>query len=176
MHAIVGIAASDLTITDPTLLSNALTHRVRAIEALKKILSGKPGALTHETANALLATCLALTIQSVYLGDGLVEYMTFIRGMMVVGIQMWKGGIRPMFSNLVDNGTQKALEPHMVNLPLIRTEWVDAAVGAIEGLGTLCQGPVEKEYHSLLLEWARTLYVSSWEGMATLSTLPCLAL
>ena len=166
MHAILAVAASDITDReDPTLLPHALTHRLKAINSIKETLSGATtNTVTHESANALLATCLALTIQSVSLDDGMVEYMTFMRGLMVVGVQMWKGGVRPMFSNLVEGGAQAALEPHMIGLPLVRREWVDAAVQGIEGLERLCREGVEREYHRLLVDWARTLYVSSWEG------------
>ena len=123
-----------------------------------------PETLTYDGVNALLATCLALTVQSVSLDDGMVEYMTFIRGLVVVGAQLWKGGFAPVFANLADGGAQAALEPHMVDLPLIPVEWTDGAVAAIEGLGEVCGGRLEGEYRELLLDWARTLYVSSFEG------------
>lgn len=168
MHAILGVAASDLADSDPTLLPLALTHRLKAVESIKRSLTDMdtPGSLTHDGVNALLATCLALTVQSAFLDDGLAEYMTFVRGMMVVGVQLWKGGFRPVFANLAGEGAQGVLEEHMVNLPLIRREWTDAAVGALEGLEGACQGPVEGEYRAHLLDWARTLYVSSWEGIS----------
>lgn len=170
MHAILGLAASDLTPKDPSLHAHALTHRLKAINSIKQTLSGATTAnsVTHESANALLATCIALTIQSVSLDDGMAEYMTFIRGLMVVGVQMWKAGVTPVFANLAGGAAGSALEPLMRELPLVRREWVDAAVEGIEGLGGLCTEGVEREYHALLLEWARALYVSSWEGKPTL--------
>ena len=163
MHAILAVAASDLAPNDPRYTATALAHRVRAIEALKPILSPDT-AVTHESANALLATCLALTIQSVAIDDGLAEYMTFMRGLVVVGMQLWKGGFRPIFANLAGGGAQAVLEPHMAGLRLLRTEWTDAAVRAISGLEAVCGGEVERECRALLLDWARTLYLSSWEG------------
>ena len=171
MHAILALSASDLAPKDPRYTATALAHRVRAIEALKPILSPDT-AVTHESANALLATCLALTIQSVAIDDGLTEYMTFMRGLVVVGTQLWKGGFRPIFANLAGGGAQAVLEPHMAGLRLLRTEWTDAAVRAIAGLEAVCGGEVERECRALLLDWARTLYVSSWEGKFSFDPLP----
>ena len=168
MHAILGLAASSLAEKDSSLLQTALTHRIKAISAIKRTLSelSTPASVTYESANVLLATCVALTVQSVHLDDGVVEYMTFSRGLMVVGIQLWKGGFSPIFANMAGKGEQGVLEPFMVGLPLIRGEWTDGAVAALEGLGGVCKGGVEGEYRALLFEWAQRLYVSSWEGNA----------
>jgi hypothetical protein len=73
MHAILGYAASDLMQNDPGLLPAAIDHRVKAIRAIKKTLSDVPRADTFEEGNAMMATCFALTFQSVFLNDGMAE-------------------------------------------------------------------------------------------------------
>ncbi|SPO03575.1 uncharacterized protein DNG_06258 [Cephalotrichum gorgonifer] len=165
MHAILAVAASDLAQKDPSLTACAMGHRVKAIQAIKKTLDGVDGRdITYEGANALVATCFALSIQSVRFDDGIVEYMTFIRGLLIVGVKMWKAGIKPIFANLVDKGSQAVLQPHMAALPLIRKQWTDRAVAAVGGLRPLCRDPVEIEYQSLLMDMVQTLYISSWEA------------
>ena len=88
MHAILGYAASELICQDASLVAPAMAHRLKAIKAVKKSLAEAPKANTFEEGNALMATCFALTFQSVLLDDGMVEYMTFIRGIIIVAIQM----------------------------------------------------------------------------------------
>ncbi|KAL1884333.1 hypothetical protein VTK73DRAFT_27 [Phialemonium thermophilum] len=162
MHGLLGLAASDLTRKDPTLVSSAMQHRVKAIKAIKKTLSEVPKANTFEEGNALMATCFALTFQSVLLDDGMVEYMTFIRGIVIVAIQMYIKGADLLFGDYIGDKQQELLQPHIENMPLVERSWVDAAVGAIENLAPLCHHPVEKQNHERILDMARQLHVSSW--------------
>lgn len=168
MHAILGMAACDLMNSDPSLLAFAMAHRVKAIKAIKKSLAELPKqrGTTSEHANALIATCFALTFQSVTFEDGMAEYMTFIRGILIIGTQMWIKGIKPIFVNIIEQDSRSILEPKMAELPLIQKEWADGAVEAIGGLRHLCRDVVEIEYHDLLMEMATKLHTSSWEGMS----------
>ncbi|KAI8200264.1 Sterol uptake control protein 2 [Colletotrichum sp. SAR 10_76] len=132
MHAILDMAACDLMAQDPSLLAFAMAHRVKAIKAIKKSLAELPTKGTNtEHANALVATCFALTFQSTSFEDGMGEFMTFIRGILIIGAQMMCKGIKPVFVNMLDQDSRAVLEPKMVNLPLIRQEWADGAVEAI---------------------------------------------
>ncbi|KAF3800548.1 hypothetical protein GCG54_00003446 [Colletotrichum gloeosporioides] len=135
MHAILGMAACDLMAQDPSLLAFAMAHRIKAIKAIKKSLAELPTKGTNaEHANALVATCFALTFQSTSFEDGMGEFMTFIRGILIIGAQMMCKGIKPVFVNMLDQDSRAVLEPKMVNLPLIRQEWADGAVEAIVGV------------------------------------------
>ncbi|KAK1719796.1 C6 zinc finger protein [Colletotrichum lupini] len=171
MHAILGMAACDLMNADPSLLAFAMAHRVKAIRAIKKSLAELPKqkGTTPEHANALVATCFALTFQSVTFEDGMTEYMTFIRGILIIGTQMYIKGIKPIFVNLMGQDSSAVLEPKMVDLPLIRTEWADGAVEGVGGLRGLCRDGVEVEYFELLLDMATKLHTSSWKAYQTLS-------
>lgn len=165
MHAILGFAASELLRTDSSLLAAAMNHRVRAVKSIKKRLADASKATTSpEETNALIATCFALTFQSVSLDDGLAEYMTFIRGIVIVGMQMMFRGIKPVFSTLFEEKQDELLEPLMQSLPLIRKGWTDAALEAVNGLKPLCVEPVEIEYQEKLLDIVQKLYVNSWTG------------
>ncbi|KAK4167381.1 hypothetical protein QBC43DRAFT_311707 [Cladorrhinum sp. PSN259] len=135
--------------------------------------------LLAEEGNALMATCFALTFQSVLLDDGMVEYMTFIRGIVIVAIQMYVGGLdnsKMMFGELlVERESQKKLEPYMLEVGLVRREWVDDAVVGLNGLEVLLgeeevdeEGnvtkSVEREYWELLKQMTDCLHVSSWKA------------
>ncbi|KAI6778766.1 Sterol uptake control protein-like protein [Emericellopsis cladophorae] len=163
MHAILGLAASELTQTDSSFVAAAMSHRVKAIKSIKKRLADASKDTTSpEETNALLATCYALTFQSVSVDDGLVEYMTFIRGIVIVGMQMMFRKIQPIFSTLFEEAQDEILGPLMQGLPLIRKGWTDAAMEAISALRPLCVEPVEVEYQGKLLDIAQKLYTSSW--------------
>lgn len=165
MHAILGYSASDLIHTDTNLIPVAMNHRIKAIKAIKKRLSEASRSDTsYEEANALIATCFALTFQSVSLEDGLAEYMTFIRGIVIVGMQMAFRGIRPVFSSLFDDNQNEMLAPYMEDLPLIQKGLADAAVESIKNLQPLCTLQVEIEYQEQLVTIAEKLYVNSFDG------------
>lgn len=56
----------------------ALNHRVASISALNEQLSKTH--LSKADADATLGALLALTFQSAYMADGMVEFLTMIRG------------------------------------------------------------------------------------------------
>ncbi|KAJ9165036.1 C6 zinc finger protein [Coniochaeta hoffmannii] len=170
MHAILGLAASDLSVQkDPTLVAFAMNHRLKAIKAIKKTLSDVPRADTFEEGNALMATCFALTFQSVLLDDGMVEYMTFIRGIVIVAIQMYLKGANLLFGQFLGDKQTEALRPLLEKVPLIEHGWAADAVAAIEGLGPLCVSPMETQYHERILDMARQLQVSSFLAYKSMS-------
>ncbi|RYP40189.1 hypothetical protein DL767_001904 [Monosporascus sp. MG133] len=165
MHAILGLAASDLMRKDPSLVIPAIMHRVKAINAIKKSLANAPNSSTFEEGNALLATCFALIFQSVSLEDGMAEYMTFCRGLPIVAIQMYYKGSKFIFNNWIPDDQQALLKPLMEAIPPIRREWTDMAVASITALEPLCKHQLEVEYCQLLKEWAEMLYTNSFQGM-----------
>jgi hypothetical protein len=164
MHAILGLAASDLMREDPSLLSAAMTHRLKAIKSIKKTLADVPKANTFEEGNALLATCFALTFQSVWLDDGMAEYMTFIRGVVIVAIQMYMKGAKFVFHDFLGDDQIEMLRPFMEQVPPINKNWSTPAVAAVRALEPLCTGDVERGYYELLLQMAEALLVNSFEG------------
>ncbi|KAJ8129861.1 hypothetical protein O1611_g3769 [Lasiodiplodia mahajangana] len=162
MHAILGLAASDLMVQDPSLVAFAMAHRLKAIKAIKKTLTDVPKANSFEEGNALLATCYALTFQSVMLDDGMSEFMTFCRGIVIVAIQMYCKGAKFIFSNFLGEDHIVQLQPVLESLPLIQKEWTDMAVANIAALEPLCTQQVEIEYHQLITNVANALYSSSF--------------
>ncbi|KAK3946164.1 C6 zinc finger protein [Diplogelasinospora grovesii] len=167
MHAILGYSASELMQDEPDLVAPALAHRLKAIKAIKRTLSDVPRANSFEEGNALMATCFALTYQSVLLDDGMAEYMTFIRGIVIVAFQMYmKGAKFFLFGDFMGGKENDILAPHMEKVPLIDRRWVDGAVTALQNLHPLLEGEdgleVERKYYEMLLDMARQLYISSW--------------
>ncbi|KAM0399989.1 hypothetical protein ACHAQC_003274 [Fusarium culmorum] len=171
MHAILGFSASELMRDDPSILSSAMNHRIKAIRAIKKRLAETDkSSMNYEEANAMVATCFALTFQSVSLDDGLAEYLTFIRGIMIVGMQMMFRGIKPIFENMFEQDQDALLEPLMQGLPLIPKGFTDSAFEALTNLKPLCTEEVELEYHQHLMTMVEKLYVNSWDAYKAYTT------
>ncbi|PFH62055.1 hypothetical protein XA68_15263 [Ophiocordyceps unilateralis] len=167
MHAVLGFAASELSHTEESsdLLTAAMNHRVKAIRAIKKRLTEGSGVdMTYEEANALVATCFALTFQSVSLDDGLPEYMTFIRGILIIGMQMMLKGITPLFDSLFEDRQDELMAAPILGFPLIPSGWADAAAVAISALRPLCVDAVEVAYHRQLTAIAQKLQISSFDA------------
>ncbi|KAI8634132.1 hypothetical protein F5Y19DRAFT_200576 [Xylariaceae sp. FL1651] len=162
MHAILGLAASDLMAQDPSLLTFAMAHRLKAIKAIKKTLTNVPRANNFEEGNALIATCYALTFQSVSLEDGMTEFMTFCRGILIVAIQMYCKGAKFIFSNFLYDDHLGSLQPLLEAVPPIQREWIDMAMTSIAALAPLCKQQVEIDYHQLLCDVVRALYSSPY--------------
>jgi hypothetical protein len=165
MHAILGFAATQLVPTDASLYAPAMGHRIKAIRAIKKrLMEASRSSTTYEEANAMLAACFALTFQSVSFEDGMAEFMTFIRGIVVVGMQMMFKGIKPLLGNMMGHEQDAILAPLMETLPLTQKGWADSAVEAIENLRPLCVEPLEADYQARLLEIAQKLHVNSYDA------------
>ncbi|KAI0974928.1 C6 zinc finger protein [Xylaria arbuscula] len=162
LHAILGLAASDLMRQDSSLITFAMAHRLKAIKAIKKTLTDVPKTNTFEVGNALLATCYALTFQSVMLDDGMTEFMTFCRGIVIVAVQMFCKGAKFIFHNFLGSEQVDALQPLIESIPPIQKDWTDMAVANIAALEPLCKQQVEIEYHQLISDIAKALYTSSF--------------
>ncbi|KAG8160523.1 hypothetical protein KVR01_010059 [Diaporthe batatas] len=144
MHSILGLAASELIATDPSLAEAALVHRFKSIQAIKRKLAASDTSITYAEGNALIATCFALTFQSVILEDGMAEYMAFIRGIIVVVIQMYKSRVDFMFKHLFEQNKNNAeiLKPHIdkVTFPDGMWQWKAGALASLAGIRSLCDG------------------------------------
>lgn len=79
LHAMLGLGASHLGLLTPNDYKKvALKHRVTAIRELNSHLS-KPN-ITKAGGEAAFAAMLVLTFQSSYMADGMVDFLTMVRG------------------------------------------------------------------------------------------------
>ena len=123
----LGLSASDLTtkVTQTTELTcSAMSHRVQAITSLNQALSN--GLHTFEEGNAMLATCYVLLFQSVLLDDGLAEYMSFIRGCVLIAQNMGCKRMKFLFHSFLGTDSLAKLDPHLKEGPEVNPGPVDA--------------------------------------------------
>jgi hypothetical protein len=161
----LALAASELAEQHPEssqLSCTAMSHRVKAIGALNTAISS---GMTHfEQGNAMLATCFTMIFQSVLIEDGLAEYLTFIRGTIVVGIQMGIKKMHILFDRLFGDRDLESIDPKMKAASLIEPELVRIAIRSLEKIAPLCKSRLEIEVYGMLLSIARALVTSSRDG------------
>jgi hypothetical protein len=162
MHALLGLAASHLTITsDSDYSSSALSHRFLAIKGLNEALSITPR--TGHDGDALLASCYALTFQSSYMTDGLQEFLTFLRGCNLVSAQLTKENVKVSF-DFASNNRSKNLLPRD-DLPAINPDFVQEAASSLELLPSVIQeSDINFELYNALNDCVQSSICRSQEG------------
>lgn len=79
IHSILALAASHLdAVSNASVTKEAISHRILAVQALNEALSVPPRNSCER--DARMAAALALAFQSSHLQDGLLEFLTMVRG------------------------------------------------------------------------------------------------
>jgi hypothetical protein len=162
----LALSAQDLADDEPQcqqLQQTALSYRVKSITALNEAISRSNSSVAQ--GNAMLATCFVLLFQSVLLEDGLVEYMSFMRGIIAVCIHMGTRNVKFLFANMLEQ--TGIVQASLQEAPLINPELPRGACRSLERFATLIENPREIEYFECLLSMARNLFTSSADGKRT---------
>lgn len=153
----LALSASELAATSaPDLQSSAISHRILAIKSVSKALSH--GVRSFEESNAMLATCYVLAFQSALLDDGLPECMAFIRGSVLVSLNMDNKQLKCLFKSLLGEEHLSEVEQYAEGCPSINTAIESAACTSLEAVGMLCEQDSEIVFYGLLLDLARSLH------------------
>jgi hypothetical protein len=162
----LALSASDLeaSSSQPSseLAQSAMFHRILAIKSLNRALS--TGLQSLEDGNAMLATCYILVYQSTLIDEGLSEYLTFVRGCVLVPLQMACRGLKFLLHNLLSDDEIEMTRPYLLRMPAIDTGLVDAAYASLEAFAPLCERESEKTMREHMLEIVRNFYLSSCDG------------
>jgi hypothetical protein len=162
----LALSASDLEALSrqpsSELTQAAMSHRILAIKSLNRALP--TGMHSLEDGNAMLATCYILLCQSTLIGEGLPEYLTFVRGCVLVPIQMDCKGLKFLFQNLHSEDEIEMTRPYLQSMPAIDLSPVDAACASLEAFAPLCERESEKVMREQTLEILRNFYLSSCDG------------
>lgn len=158
IHAMLGLAASELiqlnhrTLPDRDLQHASIHHRSRAMSSLNR--ATQRGITTSEEGNAMLATVMTLLAQSPFLADGLLEYLSLIRGTKVISEQMYKQRLTILFTN----GTPPVKHGGQVSYkPLLDPQVTRAGVRSFETVFALCQTRLQIKVCKILMKTARSL-------------------
>ena len=162
----LALSASDIGATSSQhsfeLAQSATFHRIVAIKSFNRALS--TGLHTFEEGNAMLATCFILLYQSTLIDEGLSEYLTFVRGCVLVPLQMGCKHLKFLFQNLLSDDEIEKTRPYLQGMPAVDLRSVDAAYASLEDFGPFCEREAEKKMHERMLELVRSFYLSSCDG------------
>ncbi|KAH7356409.1 hypothetical protein BKA65DRAFT_579287 [Rhexocercosporidium sp. MPI-PUGE-AT-0058] len=164
LHAMLALAAADISAKrgDQGMRVTAMTHRVKAIESLNKAIDD--GIKTFIQGNAMLATCFALLFHSVFIDDGLGEYMSFIRGTVAIGTKMGYGRMKFIFVKAFSDEQLEFIGPALKLAPLVHPDVSRAACRSLEKFGFMCEKQSELLLYGTLLSMARNLVTSSQDA------------
>lgn len=164
MRAMLALGASHLSITtESDLNSQALAHRVEAVNLLNKALA-RP-AVSKEEADARFAAFMILTFQSSCMADGIFDFLTMLRGCMFQGkhVRLTDSA----FSAFVgENNHLATMEERFTDAQLetLDTKTLGEAVASLAALLPLCETEVELRYHKLLTNIVTFAYTSPKAG------------
>ena len=138
MHAMLGLGASHLYRADPQAQynSSAIAHRGHAITGLNRAIAQVT--LNQVEVDAMLATAYALTFQAQYMEDGLIDFMTMVRGCALITGSIRKTNQQSSF-NLEPGAYVRRLEPGISKLPKIDKNTVQIGLDELSRLPPILQ-------------------------------------
>ncbi|QYT03395.1 Zn(2)-C6 fungal-type domain-containing protein [Trichoderma simmonsii] len=173
-NAILGLSAQHLTLFHGADYSiQALDLRVAAINGLNEALS-QP-CLTTIDADARYAAIIALTYQSAYMPDAMMEFITMLRGWMFIQTKVVPDLEMSMFRNFTREAFVGSMKQHIArHLTNKNAILLDDYLASLKVVRVLCQGTAEIKYLSALERLGRLAKQSPIE--AFLEIAPCYGL
>ena len=167
MNAMLALGASHLTRVAPgeDYTTQAIVHRGHAIEGLNKALNK-----THRTygeSDAMLAACYALTFQASHMGDGMVDFITMVRGCALVTEKVKQEGSTTAF-NIERDAHLRIMNPRLDDLPEVDRDIVAGGINCLTQVQHLFEtSSIEQQFHSALLNVLLSLQQSPRDGYIT---------
>lgn len=174
MHSILCLGASHLSriaqngaIYTPM----AIAHRGRALKALGEALATSDQC-TRTELDLLLATTYALTFQSNYMEDGLVDFVVMVRGCAIITLRilnMYKGS--EMFDSLSAEAVYTRVLPLLPLTTYCDGEMLDICILTLEGIQPLLKTSSHRITYQAILNIYRGSQHSARKGFVALSEL-----
>lgn len=170
MHAILALGASHLNRMTPSgsFEKEALMHRGHAINGLNTCMAKTSHA--YGEADAMLATCYALTFQSSYMPDGLSDFVIFVRGCALA-----TGKIRdenaPTAFNLAPDRHHQVIRPRLQRLPSLNSIHISQGLEALDETQAYLHHEAEHKFYLSIRDVLMSLQQSSAAGYLTFMNL-----
>jgi Fungal specific transcription factor domain len=164
MHAIMALGASHLSkVSGTDFLQSALVHRGRAITGLQQALFDET--CSSADLDSILATCYALAFQTVYLDDGLADFIGMTRGCVLMSNRIQQHNMPSVFSllpeSIVKQRTLQDVQPRPNDTLLIRK-----GVEALEDFEARLSTSTQIAFFNLLISTLRLLRTCTQAGCA----------
>lgn len=166
MHAILALGASHLNrmAPNPCYEKDALMHRGHAINGLNTCMAKNTH--VYGEADAMLATCYALTFQASYMADGLADFVIFVRGCALATGKIQEEQATTAF-NLDPDRHHDAVRPRLQNMPMVSQIHVERGLSALKEMQVYLYHETEHKFFEILYEVLCNLQKSSASGYLT---------
>lgn len=168
MHAMLGLAASHLGIYGVNSSSEALAHRIKAINLLNQAL-GSPPRSTAE-GDAQFAAMFALAFQASCMPDGMNEFLAMIKGCHVVGSTALITRPDSLFWSFTQEQYSDRIRAILGLGPVGLTPEQDALMDdfltSLRALAPLCTSPLEVRFLASTESLVKTAKISASEGQS----------
>ena len=162
MHAILSLGASHLgRVTGTDYRKESLTHRGLAIAGLNQALSQK--AQNYGDGDAMVAACYALTFQASYMGDGLSDFITMVRGCALTTGKV-KEEEAPTAFNLQPDWHYNVMAPRLQNLPQVNPILLEDGVDSLDMIRPYMATELDNNFHQALVNVVTSLLTSPQSG------------
>ncbi|KAK0708184.1 hypothetical protein B0H67DRAFT_603219 [Lasiosphaeris hirsuta] len=174
IHAMLGLGASHLNLYSGDCSSQALEHRVKAIQSLNQALS-KPCSSRAE-GDARFAAIMALTFQSSCMPEGMNEFLTMVRGCHVIAGTGMLSFEDSLFRSFTQQGytdslrRQYAMGSHDFTLEPETEIRFDEFVVSLRALAPLCSSPLELKFLAVTERSAKMAKTFPLEAFAEFTT------
>ncbi|RMZ77321.1 hypothetical protein DV737_g4441, partial [Chaetothyriales sp. CBS 132003] len=163
MHALLGLGASHLYRLDHQARYNsaAVAHRGHAITGLNQAIA--KDICSQADADAMLAAVYALTFQSVYMDDGLVDFMTMVRGCMLITERVESSNTSSSFC-LEPNAHIRTLEPDISQLAGLDKRILHTGLDAIGRLTPILKTAADLDFFLAIQKTLQASLISTKHG------------
>jgi hypothetical protein len=172
MHALLGLSASHLHRVDPkaSYHETAVSHRGHAIVGLNHAIANLTSSTPADETDAMLAAVYSLCFQASYMEDGLVDFMTMVRGCGLITEQIHSSGANTSFSLQADAHLSH-LEPGMSNLPLIDPDILHTGLQSLTRTSQILTSKTEIDFFLALKRTLTACLTSTRAGFAEFTTI-----
>ncbi|KAK0739101.1 hypothetical protein B0T21DRAFT_285736 [Apiosordaria backusii] len=148
MHAMLGLAASHLDLHGGNCSSQALAHRVKAIQSLNVSLS-KPCSSQAE-GDARFAAMMALVFQASCMAEGMPEFLAMSRGCHIIANTAMGSMKNSLFREFTQEGycdsVRRVIGVVPLNLDEDQEVLIQDFLRSLRALGPLCKSPLEVKF------------------------------
>ena len=162
----LGLAASHLNLYNGGCASQALAHRVKAIQLLNQSLS-KP-CTTAAEGDARFGAIMALTFQASCMPEGMNEFLSMVRGCRVIAETGMLSFDQSLFSSFSEEGYSESVRKLTGSSPVVldpnQEALFDEFIVSLRALAPLCTSPLEIKFLATTERVVKMVKTSAVEG------------
>jgi hypothetical protein len=166
MHAMLGMAASHLTIYGANFSSQALSHRVKAIHSLNHALSTPVASIAE--GDARFAAMFALAFQASCMPEGMTEFLSMIKGCHIIATTTLLTHRESLFWSFTQEGYGHSVRQVIGTAPLALDPdlelLIDRFLESLHALAPLCRSALEVRFLASTERVVKLARISAADG------------